>query len=33
MFPLTYERLNTILSRNTDLRIAVIGDFFLDKYL
>lgn len=33
MFPLTYERLDAILSRIPDLRIAVIGDFFLDKYL
>lgn len=33
MFPLTYERLDAILSRIQDLRIAVIGDFFLDKYL
>ena len=33
MFPLTYERLDAILSRIPKLRIAVIGDFFLDKYL
>jgi rfaE bifunctional protein kinase chain/domain len=33
MFPLTDERLDEILSRIPDLRIAVIGDFFLDKYM
>jgi rfaE bifunctional protein kinase chain/domain len=33
VFPLSYERLDAILSRIPDLRIAVIGDFFLDKYL
>jgi len=33
VFPLTYERLDALLSRIPALRIAVIGDFFLDKYL
>src|SRR5881628_2544404 len=33
MLSLSYERLDYILSRIPDLRIAVIGDFFLDKYL
>ncbi len=33
MYLLSYERLEAILSRIPSLRIAVIGDFFLDKYL
>jgi rfaE bifunctional protein kinase chain/domain len=30
---ITYERLNAMLDRFRKLRIAVVGDFFLDKYL
>lgn len=30
---ITQDRLNQIVSRFKDLRIAVVGDFFLDKYL
>jgi len=30
---LTHDRLDTILARAPELRVAVIGDFFLDKYL
>src|SRR5256885_2937929 len=30
---MTNERLNQLLERFASLRIAVVGDFFLDKYL
>ncbi len=32
-FPLTMEKLEQVLSRAGDLRVAVVGDLFLDRYL